>query len=198
MARIRETPEGQKVEQAQADYNYLLESIRADNRLTPAGKRQQIAAAYLRAFRTVNEVKAKLDADKAKKIGGLRKDLFGLNGTADAQQAISFRDAQARAAELGLEDQEKALKLLDQAELSGDDIMVKALMQGSVELQWDQVANAYIDNHPYYGSSSNNSGIFSSQTDYWRVLTAWTTASSCTCPNLPNSPTCGRKPRSKP
>lgn len=77
----------------------------------------------------------------------LRRDLFGSTIT-DTQTAISFRDAQSRVG--GLADQEEALKLLDQAELAGDTVMVKALMQRAVERSWDEVANSYAEKHPHY------------------------------------------------
>lgn len=149
---IRETPEGQKAEQLQSNFRQALESIRADNRLTPEGKRQQIAGEYLRTSRGINAIRESVAANKEQRIGALRKDLFGITGGSDAQRAISYRDAQERVGSLALGDQDKAVKLLDQAELSGDEVMLKAIMQRSLEMQWVDVANTYIDKHPYYGA----------------------------------------------
>lgn len=149
---IRETPDGQKAEKIQAYFRNALDFIRADKRLTSEGKRQQIAGEYLRAAREVTAIKDSLATKKEQRIGALRRDVFGITGGDDAQRAISYRDAQERVGSLQLGDQDKAIKLLDQAELSGDEVMVKAIMQRSLELQWINVANIYIDKHPYYGA----------------------------------------------
>jgi hypothetical protein len=149
--RIRETPEGQKAESIQANYRYALDQIRADTRLTPQGKKQQIAAEFLRASREVTAIKEAVSAKNEQRLGSLRRDLFGTTG-GDAQTAISYRDAQERVGALQIGEQDKAVKLLDQAELSGDEVMVKAVVQRSLELAWDQVANSYIEKHPYYGA----------------------------------------------
>lgn len=36
--------------------------------------------------------------------------------------------------------------------LSGDDVLVKAVVQRALDAQWVNVANKYIDQHPYYGA----------------------------------------------
>lgn len=148
--RIRETPEGKKAESIQANYHHAIDQIRADKRLTPEGKRQQIAAEFLRASRGVTAIKEGIAATKTQRISSLRRDLFGATA-GDAHSAISYRDAQDRVGALQYDEQDKAVKLLDQAELSGDDVMVKAVIQRSLELTWDRVANSYIEKHPYYG-----------------------------------------------
>lgn len=143
-----ETPDGQRAGQIQANYTAALERIRSDAHLTPEGKKEQIVAEYRSASNAINAIKDSFNSAKILKTHVLRRDLFGSTIT-DAQTAISFRDAQSRVG--SLEDQKEALKLLDQAELSGDTVMIKALMQRAVEESWNQVANSYAEKHTYYG-----------------------------------------------
>lgn len=149
---VRETPEGQQAIQTHEDFSAHLKAIRDNNQLTPEGKREQITEAYNAAKTKLDDLRARADDNRNKKIGTLRRDLFGVTGTADPQRAISYRDAQDRVSKLELGDQDKALKLLDQAEMSGDEVMTKALVQRALELKWDKVANTYIEKHPYYGT----------------------------------------------
>jgi hypothetical protein len=168
-----ETPEGRRAAQIQENYHNEIERIRSDNHLTPEGKKEQIAAQYSSASTALGTIKDDFNSAKILRTHVLRRDLFGSTTTADAQTAISFRDAQDRVGSLGQFDQEKALKLLDQAEISGDTVMVKALLQRAIELSWDQVANSYADKHPFYGdklkellSLQTPKGIFSNR-DSW-------------------------------
>lgn len=149
---LRNTEQGRKAETVQAGSRQQIEYIRADKRITDEGKRQQIAAVYLQAKRQLDALKADEANKRSSQITDLRRTLFGSPGTSDAQTAISYRDAQERVGALGLEDAGKAAKLLDQAELSGDEVMVKAIIQRAIDVQWVDVANKYIEAHPYYGA----------------------------------------------
>lgn len=169
-----ETPDGQRAGQIQANYNAALERIRSDAHLTPEGKKEQIVAEYRSASNAINAIKGSFNNAKILKTHVLRRDLFGSTIT-DAQTAISFRDAQDRVGSLA--DQEEALKLLDQAELSGDTVMVKALMQQAVERSWKEVANSYAEKHPHYGDQMKEllalqepKGIFSNGDTFERGL----------------------------
>lgn len=149
---VRETAEGQRAIQIHDEYKTRLDWIRANKHLTHEGKREQITEVYREAKAELETLRAQAQEKRTKKVASLRRGLFGVSGTADPQRAISYRDAQDRVSKLELGDQDKALKLLDQAEMSGDEVMTKALVQRALELKWDKVANTYIDSHPYYGS----------------------------------------------
>jgi len=168
-----ETPDGRRAVQIQNNFQDAVQRIRANDHLTPEGKKEQIAAEYHSASNALGAIKDSFSSAKTLRTHVLRRDLFGNTDTSDAQTAISFRDAQDRVSSLGQFDQEKALKLLDQAEISGDTVMVKALMQQAIEHSWDQVANIYAEKHPFYGdklkellSLQTPKGIFTNQ-DSW-------------------------------
>lgn len=170
---FNDTPEGRRATQIQNNYHSEIERIRSDKNLTPEGKKEQIAAQYNSASNALGAIKDELNTAKTLRTHVLRRDLFGSTTTADAQTAISFRDARDRVGALGQFDQEEALKLLDHAEISGDTVMVKALMQRAIELSWNQVANSYAERHPHYRdkvkellSLQTPKGIFTNQ-DSW-------------------------------
>jgi len=148
---LRKTEQGQQAAKVQEGLRHDVAFIRADKRLTDTGRRQQIAAVYLQAKNQLTALKNDESKKRTDEITHLRKLLFGSAGTSDAQTAISYRDAQERVGALGIEDQDKAAKLLDQAQLSGDEVMIKAVIQRALDLQWVDVANKYIEAHPYYG-----------------------------------------------
>jgi hypothetical protein len=165
-----DTPEGRRATHIQAVYAEGLKRIRSDDNLTPEGKRAQIEAAYKEATSALGVIKQNRTVGRNLKVDALRRDLFGSQTTSDSQTAISFRDAQERVESLGQFDQKKALRLLDQAELSGDTVMVKALIQRAVEHSWSEVASRYAEKRPYHGdklkellSLQTPAGIFSSQ-----------------------------------
>lgn len=148
---LRTTNQGQQAQNIQSGFRQQVEYIRADKRLTEQGKRQAIAATYLEAKQQLGALKNDESTKRTNEIGSLRRLLFGTAGTADAQTAISYRDAQERVGRLALDESDKAAKLLDQAMLSGDDVLVKAVIQRALDAQWADVANMYIEKHPYYG-----------------------------------------------
>lgn len=65
---------------------------------------------------------------------------------ADPNTAISYRDAQARAA--SIDDEQTALRLLNRAELSGDTSLAKAVAARAIEAGWNVAINQYADSNP--------------------------------------------------
>jgi len=126
------------------------EAVRNDRKLTPEGKLTKIARSYLDTKKTINDLKAAELQARTSRTNDLRRQLFG-NTATDPQHAISYRDAHERVSSLSARDENKALALLDRAELSGDQILVKALISRAVEAGWVNVANTYIEAHPYEG-----------------------------------------------
>ncbi len=129
-----------------------IESIRADRDLSKEGRLRRIAGAYLT---TVAELDAVDNSDRRQatdRRASLVRSLFGstpLNGS----DVISFRDAHDRVAALSGDDEDAALHLLEQAELSGDTYLAKAIAQRGITEVWVRVLNAYAEAHPGTESS---------------------------------------------
>lgn len=149
--KLSETREAQAAASIQNHFNAKVAEIRADSQLTEEGKRAQLSEWYNHSKTEIDKLKKVAHSDRDRKNQELRRELFGVFGTADPQRAISYRDAQDRVSKLELGDQSKALALLEEAELSGDEIMTKALIKRAIEMRWDKVANAYIEKNPHTG-----------------------------------------------
>jgi hypothetical protein len=129
-----------------AAHQVRIEAIRSDPALSPEGKRNRMAGDYITTQATVARLQVDEQAAASARRTTLERDLFGLPGFADASAAISYRDAQDRAA--GITDEHDALRLLSQADLSGDDHLAKAVALRSIQESWPNVSAAYAAARP--------------------------------------------------
>lgn len=142
------TEQQRKAIEIRGEFNRNVAAIRASTTLNDAGKREAIQNHYDRAaerLTTLATEDARTTADRKRK---LERDLFGLSGTADSSTAISYRDAQDRVAAIDGSDQQQAVRLLTQAERSGDNHLAKAVALRAFEEGWVDVLNSYADSHP--------------------------------------------------
>lgn len=148
MTRIQSgnTPQQQKALNLRGEYQNLVESIRGDRSLSEHGKQKELARLYIDYKPRMQALEAEENSTKQTRLKTLRRDLFGLSGFADPNTAISYRDAQDRAA--NIQDEEAAMSLLSRAELSGDTSLAKAVAAKSFESGWSRVINEYADANP--------------------------------------------------
>src|SRR5688572_19697130 len=125
------TPQAQKAMALIGEHNRTADYIRNNKNLTPEGQRKQIAANYLQYKRQITALEAEDKAARSSKADSLRRTLFGLSGSSDANATISYRDAQDRVA--AIKDETQALELLDRADLSNDEILTKAIVGRAAE-----------------------------------------------------------------
>ncbi|WP_186626598.1 hypothetical protein [Rhodococcus sp. BP22] len=141
-------------EEAIEGYKGKLDAIRANTNLSATGRRQQIAAAYDTARETVDYARGKHEWTKQAHRQRLERKVFGPSTkTLTGADAISWRDAQDRAAKLlptsysephnnaALE--AEALTTLNRALQSGDDHLARAIVTVAFDQRWADVANAY-------------------------------------------------------
>ena len=140
------TDQQRKAADTIAAHQSRIEAIRSDPTLSPEGKRNRMAGIYATARNTVARLQADDQAATSARRTTLERDLFGLTGFTDASAAISFRDAQDRA--VGITDERDALRLLHQAELSGDDHLSKAVVLRGLQEAWPAVSAAYATARP--------------------------------------------------
>ena len=144
------TPQALKAMELIGRHNHDINYIRDNKNLTPEGKTKQIAATYLQYKQQVTALEAEDRATRARKADSLRRSLFGLTGSSDANATISYRDAQDRVS--AIQDENQALELLDRADLSNDEILTKAIVGKAAEAGWGNLVNTYTAKHPYYGA----------------------------------------------
>ena len=129
-----------------ATYQGQVSAIRADTSLSQEGRRVSLARVYISYRDAVAQIQAGEQAANATRSDTLERDLFGLNGLTDASTAISYRDAQDRAA--SIEDSRDALRLLKQADLSGDVHLAKAVALRALQEGWVDAISTYAASHP--------------------------------------------------
>lgn len=144
-----DTPNQKKALDAITAYQDQTRSIRADTNLSDAGRQTALARAYTRARNIAADAKATEDGTTTTRRTTLERELFGITGTADANTAISYRDAQDRAA--SITDQRDAQRLIDQANLSGDTHLAKAIAHRALQEGWTDILATYANERP--GSS---------------------------------------------
>ncbi|MHA7261905.1 hypothetical protein ACX80W_01745 [Arthrobacter sp. TMN-37] len=147
--RINNAPTNAHQEKAlklRGEYQQWVENIRADRTLSPEGKAQQIARHYLELKPQLERLQAEQNAAQETRLKNLRRELFGMPGTADSHTAIAYRDAMDRAARIT--DEDEAARLLGMAEMSGDTWLAKAIAARGFQDGWNGVVNAYADQYP--------------------------------------------------
>ena len=135
------TPDQQQAMQYVADTQNRIELIRGDARLSADAKTEAIAKEWLAGRQRLEDLRAKTSTDTANRVEYLERRVFGQLGTADPAAAISYRDAQDRAANLA--DQQQALELLARADRGGDDVLARAVGRRAAEMGWGHVMDAF-------------------------------------------------------
>lgn len=144
----------QRSQDAIATYREQLDSIRADTTLSKNGRRQQIAVIYETAREAVDHAAEKHQWTKNTHRQKLERTVFGPpTKTLTGSDAISWRDAQDRAAKLlpsSYTDapdnsvlEAEALTLLNRALQSGDDHLARAIVTVAFDMRWADVADTY-------------------------------------------------------
>jgi hypothetical protein len=144
------TPQALKAMELIGRHNQDINYIRDNKNLTPEGKTKQIAAIHLQYKQQITALEAEDKGARASKADSLRRSLFGLTGSSDANATISYRDAQDRVT--AIQDEAQALELLDRADLSNDEILTKAIVGKAAESGWGNLVDTYTAKHPYYGA----------------------------------------------
>ena len=131
-----------------------VQRIRDRIELSPAAAQARIAAVYLKAKTSMDAMNTANPAKRAADLAAAKRNLFGIDdlttgaSPADrASMALSFRDAQQRAAQLTTTAEAQAL--LDLADQSGDELLARAVGNAALSgLGMDDVGQAYLAARP--------------------------------------------------
>lgn len=131
-----------------------VQRIRDRIELNPAAAQARIAAVYLKAKSAMDAMNAANPAKRAADLATAKRNLFGIDdmtagaSPADrASMAMSFRDAQQRAAQLTTPGEAQAL--LDLADQSGDELLARAVgNQAMTGMGMADVAQNYLAARP--------------------------------------------------
>jgi hypothetical protein len=120
--------------------------VRNNRDLNGDAKRRQIATAYVDAKAKLDKLAADSTASATDHRTTLSRKLFGIPNQADASAMISYRDAQDRAATI--DKVADAIALMNRASMSGDDLLVRAVLEQAYDSQWPTVVDTYIALNP--------------------------------------------------
>lgn len=132
-------------------YNQQVREIREDPRLSEQGRREALQQAYETAHGTVTKMQAD-DAQKTETTATeLRRALFGLDSNT---ATLAYRDAQDRVSKVRTP--EALGDLMDQADASGDDTLLRAGFAVAYERStnplgsdgWDNIVAEYVRTRP--------------------------------------------------
>ncbi|SDR83343.1 hypothetical protein [Microbacterium paraoxydans] len=127
--------------------NTALEKTRADKRITPVAKRQEIARHYLHAKKQLDAILDEERAFTAKQRDEVHRGVFGKREMGP-EGVIAYRDAQDRALRLGAMDGDHALALVINARHSDDETLATAILTRALEFGWVDVVAAYKTDYP--------------------------------------------------
>lgn len=144
------TGEQVKAYEVNAAYQRDIADVRADGSLSNEGKVSKMAAIYTAAAETLRGLQGQEQASEGEKRAHLLRELFGIRGTADPSAAISYRDAQDRAG--SLLDERDAVRLIEQADLSGDEHLARAVARCAYDNGWGDVLTAFAASRPQLAS----------------------------------------------
>ncbi|MFS4506917.1 hypothetical protein ACMA46_11825 [Clavibacter sp. Sh2141] len=134
----------------QRNYAAAEQAIRADTRLTPEARNEDIRRLHAQTQAELDALRAKGDTQKDARIRELRLDLTSrsvLEGV-DPSLTISYRDAFERAARL--QDEPEAVALMAQASDSRDIPLERAILSRAYDQRWSEAINTYTAAHPVF------------------------------------------------
>ncbi|WP_017936063.1 hypothetical protein [Nocardioides sp. Iso805N] len=141
-----------KAADIQVAFNADAELHRNNADLTPDGRIRRLAIAYLSAKAQMDELQTSWAGTSAINAETIDRDVFGAPNVVGAD-AISSRDAADRASRV--ESPEDGMRLLQQAERTGDEILARAVAQYAYDQQgvvfgsgWTDVVDAFASRRP--------------------------------------------------
>jgi len=134
--------------------NQQIERIRGHSELSTDAMLSLVAAAYVKGKAQLDGMDTNNPAQVAAQVAAVKRAAFGiddlLTGASQADKAtmaMSFRDAQQRAAQLTTAGE--ARDLLDTAMATGDELLVRAIGNRALtSLDMGDVTESYLTNHP--------------------------------------------------
>ena len=139
------TPSRQKMVEVRAAFRQALDTVRGDAGLSELGRQQLIARAWTNARDELARL-AQIDFDAhVARYNELEMQVFGTGAASSGADAVSFRDAADRAANLKSADE--ATTLLGTAQLSNDAVLAKAVVMAAWQKDWPMVVEQYAATH---------------------------------------------------
>ncbi|WGY04325.1 hypothetical protein QI633_11265 [Nocardioides sp. QY071] len=132
--------------------NATLARVRGNKDLNDDGRLRQLAKAYTDAKVQLTSLREQFEGERAATVTKLNREIFGATSVSGAD-AISLRDAADRASQIT--DPADALRLVQQANDTGDEVLARAIAQvahrnhaGFLGAAWAPVLEAFLAERP--------------------------------------------------
>lgn len=143
---LPKTKQHDQASELKTRYLAQVTAIQNDNRLTPEGKRSKLAKLHTNTTQQLTKLKRDRDAALTTRQADLERQLFGLPTTAPTSDTVSYRDALDRVSRAAEAKDDKALhQLYDNARLTGDSILVKAILGHAYRSGSADLVNRYLN-----------------------------------------------------
>jgi hypothetical protein len=126
-------------------------AARNNTTLSPEGRTRAIAQAWGELKSTLDAIRASIENATNNRRDQLAKQIYGLPSAADS---LSYRDALDRVNQIPAGDTRQALTLLEQARVSGDDLLTRAVLSRSYADGWANVIDTYTTANPQTESAA--------------------------------------------
>lgn len=146
------TPTRTKALALQGEFQRGVAGIRSDTNLSAEGRQAAILPLYNATKVKIDALRAQEQTDATRRQATLEREIFGTIGSSDPGAVISYRDAQDRANALpAIGGEADAVRLLEQAQRSGDTQLAKAIAQRAFTVGWVNALNAFGEANPRTG-----------------------------------------------
>lgn len=143
---LPKTKQHEQAHELKTRYLSQVAAVQNDSRLTPEGKRGKLAKLHKNTTQQLTKLKRDRDAALTTRRADLERQLFGLPSTAPTSDTVSYRDALDRVSRAAEAKDDKALnQLYDNAKLTGDAILVKAILGHAYRTGNADVVNRHLN-----------------------------------------------------
>ncbi|MFJ3319369.1 hypothetical protein [Curtobacterium sp. NPDC086286] len=143
---LPKTKQHEQAHELKTRYLSQVAAVQNDNRLTPEGKRSKLAKLHANTVQQLSKLKRERDAALTTRRADLERQLFGLPATAPTSDTVSYRDALDRVTRAAEAKDDKAMhQLYDNAKLTGDSILTKAILGHAYRSGSADLVNRYLN-----------------------------------------------------
>jgi hypothetical protein len=143
---LPKTKQHDQAHEIKTRYLSQVTAVQNDSRLTAEGKRSKIAKLHTNTTQQLAKLKRDRDAALTTRQADLERQLFGLPTTAPTSDTVSYRDALDRVSRAADAKDDKALhQLYDNAKLTGDGILTKAILGHAYRAGNVALVNRYLN-----------------------------------------------------
>lgn len=134
-----------------------IEHARNNSDISQEKKARLIARAYIDLKDGLEAIETGHAKQESTRRAQLERKLYGIPNHADANSMISYRDALDRAGQIPDDNngEAAAIALLNRAQTSGDELLVRAVLATGYERQWVDVINTHINQNPNIDGDAN-------------------------------------------